>query len=64
MAILPLRIEDVPLDEELEHNLSSVHWMDAMTLPLEAHLNMMTASPCPSIRCRGHESLPGSFYTR
>jgi len=43
VAILPLRIEDVPLTKSLRYFLSSVHWLDALTPPLEAHLKGMCA---------------------
>lgn len=43
VAILPLRIEDVPLTKSLRYFLGSVHWLDALTPPLEAHLKGMTA---------------------
>jgi hypothetical protein len=36
--IVPFRIEDVLPTESLEFCLSSTHWLDAMTPPLERHL--------------------------
>ncbi len=41
LAILPLRIEDVPLTKSLRYFLGSVHWLDALTPPLESHLTAM-----------------------
>lgn len=39
LSIIPFRIEDVPLSEDLEYFLSSPHWLDALTPPLEKHLH-------------------------
>jgi hypothetical protein len=38
VPILPLRIEDVPPSEAMEYYISSRHWLDALTPPLEQHL--------------------------
>jgi hypothetical protein len=39
IPVLPLRIEDVPLSKALEYYISSSHWLDALTEPLEEHLD-------------------------
>jgi formylglycine-generating enzyme required for sulfatase activity len=38
VAILPLRIEDVPLSADMDYFISTLHWMDALSPPLEQHL--------------------------
>jgi tetratricopeptide (TPR) repeat protein len=38
LPILPFRIEDVPLSQEMEYFISSPHWLDALTPPREKHL--------------------------
>jgi hypothetical protein len=38
IAVLPLRIEDVPLSPSMEYFISTPHWLDALTPPLEKHL--------------------------
>ncbi|MFZ0800098.1 MAG: toll/interleukin-1 receptor domain-containing protein [Terriglobales bacterium] len=38
VTIIPLRIEDVTPAKSLDYFIGSVHWLDAMTLPLESHL--------------------------
>ena len=38
LAVVPLRIQDVPPSKALEFFISTSHWMDALTPPLEAHL--------------------------
>lgn len=38
LAIIPLRIEDVPMSKSLEYFISVPHWLDALTPPLHKHL--------------------------
>jgi TolB-like protein len=38
LPVINLRLEDVPLSKQLEYYLSSVHWLDAVTPPLEKHI--------------------------
>jgi len=42
LPVINLRLEDVPLSKQLEYYLSSVHWLDAMTPPLEEHVNKLS----------------------
>jgi dienelactone hydrolase len=42
LAIIPLRLEDVPMSKQLEYYVSDVHWMDALTSPLEKHINKLS----------------------
>ena len=39
--MVPFRIEDVPMSKNMEYFLSSPHWLDAMTPPLERHLRTL-----------------------
>jgi hypothetical protein len=39
VVILPFRIEDVMPGKSLDYFIGSVHWLDAMTPPLEKHLD-------------------------
>jgi hypothetical protein len=41
IPILPLRIEQVLPSKSLEHFISSLHWLDALTPPLEKHLQSL-----------------------
>jgi dienelactone hydrolase len=41
LAIIPLRIEDVPMTKQLEYYVSNVHWMDALSPPLEKHIEKL-----------------------
>jgi hypothetical protein len=47
-VLLPLRIDDVLPEAALEYYLSTPHWLDAITPPLEAHLEKL-ADACSSL---------------
>src|SRR3954466_14681906 len=38
LPIVRLRIEDIPLSDDLRYYLSTPHWLDALTPPLTRHL--------------------------
>jgi hypothetical protein len=40
--IIPLRLDNQPLAKSLEYYLSTAHWLDASTPPLEKHLERLT----------------------
>jgi len=44
IPILPLRIQDVPLSEHMEYFISTSHWLDALTPPLEPHLERLASA--------------------
>lgn len=44
VAILPLRIEDILPARALEYFIGNVHWLDAMTPPLESHLQNLAGT--------------------
>jgi hypothetical protein len=44
VSIVPLRVEDVPLGKTLEYFISSEHWMDALSRPLEPHIEHLAAA--------------------
>jgi TIR domain-containing protein len=41
VAILPFRVENIVPDESLEYFIGNLHWLDALTPPLEAHLRSL-----------------------
>ena len=41
LPIIPFRIEDVPLSKNMEYFISVPHWLDALTPPLEKHLQQL-----------------------
>jgi uncharacterized protein YchJ len=41
VVIIPFRIEDISPSAELEYYLSSRHWLDAITPPVERHISML-----------------------
>lgn len=44
IAVLPFRIEDVQPAKSLDLFIGSVHWLDALTPPLERHLDQLASS--------------------
>ena len=44
VTIVPLRIEDVTPGRSLDYFIGSVHWLDALTPPLEQHLENLAAT--------------------
>lgn len=44
VTIVPFRIEDVAPGKSLDYFIGSVHWLDAMTPPLEKHLDHLVAT--------------------
>lgn len=44
VAILPFRIEDVVPGKSLDYFIGSVHWLDAMTPPMEKHLDELATT--------------------
>ncbi len=44
VPILPFRIEDVAPGKSLDYFIGSVHWLDAMTPPMEHHLDDLAAT--------------------
>ena len=43
-VLIPFRIEDVLPEKSLEYFLGTPHWLDALTPPLEAHLEHLAAA--------------------
>ena len=44
VPIIPVRIENVAPTEAMAYFMSTVHWLDAMTAPLENHLQRLAQS--------------------
>ncbi len=44
VAILPFRVEDVMPSEGLEYFISSCHWLDAMSDPMDVHISKLADS--------------------
>ena len=41
IIIIPFRIEDIPLSKSLEYFIGPHHWLDALTPPLEKHIQTL-----------------------
>ena len=44
VPVIPVRIEDIPPGKSLAYFMSGVHWLDALSPPLEAHLKRLAES--------------------
>jgi hypothetical protein len=44
VTVIPFRIEEVSLSKSLEYQLSLTHWLDALTPPLEKHLQVLASN--------------------
>ena len=44
ITVMPLRIENVAPAKSLDYFIGSVHWLDALTPPLEVHLQRLAAN--------------------
>jgi len=44
VPILPFRIEDVVPGKSLDYFIGSVHWLDAMTTPMDKHLDLLATT--------------------
>ncbi|MBN2863622.1 MAG: TIR domain-containing protein, partial [Bacteroidales bacterium] len=42
LQVINLRLEDLPMSKQLDYYLSSVHWLDAKTPPLEDHVKKLS----------------------
>lgn len=56
IVIIPFRIEDVQLSKSLEYQLSLTHWMDALTPPLESHIQLLVDEIKPLLLARQTEN--------
>lgn len=58
IVIIPFRIENVQLSKSLEYQLSLTHWMDALTPPLESHIQVLVDEIKPLLLARQTENAP------
>src|SRR3954447_7317726 len=60
VLIVPFRIEDVPPSKSLEYFISTPHWMDAYSGPLEEHLRQLVETLRPVIFGGGEPATPSA----
>lgn len=61
LPVIPFRIEDVPPTEDMEFFISAAHWLDALTPPLEEHLDELAKSVSSLLDLEPH---PGATALR
>jgi hypothetical protein len=52
VPVVPFRIENVAPEQSLAYYMGSVHWLDALTPPLEQHLQKLAASVKPFVHTK------------
>ena len=60
VAVLPFRIEDVAPGKSLDYFIGSVHWLDAMTPPMEKHLDDLAATVHKLLPAKAGETQSGA----
>ena len=55
LTIIPFRIQDVKPTKSLDYFISSVHWLDAITPPMETHLDYLAETVIRNCRNRTHQ---------
>ncbi|MDB6148302.1 MAG: hypothetical protein JWO45_1966 [Spartobacteria bacterium] len=63
LHILQFRIEDVLPNEDLEYYLSAPHWLDAMTPPLENHIQRLVTSVKALLELAPRDEAPPITWT-
>lgn len=58
--VIPFRIEDAPLEDSLRFRIRRVHWLDAFTPPIEAHIKRLVADVHWMLRAPDPESVDAS----
>ena len=64
IIIIPFRIEDVQLSKSLEYQLSLTHWMDAITPPLETHIQLLVDEIRPLLRAKHPDSSENTILAK
>ena len=52
LPILPLRLDDVDPDSSLQYVLAGTYWLDAITQPMEQHLQSLAMAAHVSLESR------------
>ena len=64
LAIIPFRIENVFPEKSLDFFIGSVHWLDAMTPPLERHLTQLAETVSKLLDRDGRRAAPSGVFQR
>jgi uncharacterized RDD family membrane protein YckC len=61
-VIIPFRIENIEPSDEMQFFIGNRHWLDAMTPPLEDHINRLSRIVLNNLKSVGVEPEPPSAY--
>ena len=60
IPVIPFRVEDVDPNKSLEYFISAPHWLDALTPPLEKHLEQLLSTIKLLLSRKGARAEPAS----
>jgi hypothetical protein len=60
IPIVPLRIQDVKPSQEMGYYIKSIHWLDALTPPMERHLDKLAESVAALLSVEEKDQLPAA----
>ncbi len=60
IPIVPLRIDDVKPSQEMGYYIKSTHWLDAMTPPMEQHLDKLADSVAAFLSVDKGDQMPAA----
>lgn len=58
IPIIPIRIEDIEPTDAMRYYVKSLHWLDALTPPLERHLEKIAASVQALLSIEAEDDIP------
>ncbi|BCM94236.1 hypothetical protein IAD21_06139 [Abditibacteriota bacterium] len=57
LPIVPFRLEDVALSKHMRYFIGTPHWLDALTPPLEAHLERLAKTVCALLQTTDQDQI-------
>lgn len=57
-AVLPLRIEDAPMGDDMAYYLGTPHWLDALSAPLAPHVDRLARAVQKRLGLQGPREVP------
>jgi hypothetical protein len=60
VIVIPFRIEAIKPSKALEYFLSTPHWLDALTPPLERHIRQLVETAAALVRVRAQQASAGA----
>jgi hypothetical protein len=64
VPILPVRIEEVAPTKSMEYFLGAIHWLDALSPPLEKHLHKLAETVQAMLKIDAGDGAPNAFVAK